>query len=51
MKNLNILDKDEVISAYEWYLMDGGQYKLLVGENAIDLQIPIEFSGKEILLL
>ncbi|MEK4700158.1 hypothetical protein MKX47_11220 [Solibacillus sp. FSL R7-0668] len=51
MKNLNILDKDEVISAYEWYLMDGGQYKLLVGENAIDLQIPIEFSGKEILFV
>ncbi|MCH7323436.1 hypothetical protein LZ480_16295 [Solibacillus sp. MA9] len=51
MKSLNIPDENEVISGYEWYLVDGSQYKLLVGENAIDLEIPIEFSGKEVLFV
>ncbi|MEG0384228.1 MAG: hypothetical protein RR642_05685 [Solibacillus sp.] len=53
MKDLNISTTvpDEVISDYEWYLVDRNQYKLLVGENDVSLDIPIEFSGKELLFV
>lgn len=44
-------DEDEVISGYEWYLVDGNQYKLLVGENGVDLEIPIDYSGKKVLFV
>ncbi|WP_341323521.1 hypothetical protein NSQ62_08590 [Solibacillus sp. FSL H8-0523] len=41
----------EIITGYEWYLVENDQYKSLVGENELDLNIPIEFSGKEVMFV
>ncbi|MER1956897.1 MAG: hypothetical protein ABS942_05940 [Solibacillus sp.] len=41
----------EIITGYEWYLVENDQYKSLVGENELDLNIPIEFSGKKVMFV
>lgn len=51
LSGIDINDEDEIITGYEWYLVENGKSKLLSGENELDLDIPIEYSGKELLFV
>lgn len=53
MTNIKLTEvaSTEIITGYEWYLVENEQYKLLAGENELDFDIPIEFSGKEVMFV
>lgn len=49
--SVDIGNSEEIITGYEWYLVENDQYKLLVGENELDLEIPLEYSDKKVMFV